>query len=189
MKMELIEIAPDCLYAVKYPGQQFDEYNRIFEDYGDFEIVHEFFERYKWKIDNFYVRELGIAADETEAFARYVVDEAVELEEHFEDLIDNTLDHKTPNLFGHFKILEGFEKEDMPAMKSYGNGRPSLLRVYAIEIEHNCMVIFYSGIKINRAISDCPVLCDNVIEKARQVIDFLKRNGATDIRGVKSIAL
>lgn len=187
--MEIIEIAQNCLYAIKYSDQQFDEYNRIFEEYGNFEKVHDFFETYKWEIENYYVRELGIAADETEAFTQYVIEEAIELEEHFENLIDNTLDGNTPDLYGHFKILEGFEKEDMPAMKSYGNKRPSLLRVYAIEIEPNCMVIFYSGIKITHTIGKCPVLGENVIKKARDVIDFLKANGATDLVGLKSIAI
>lgn len=41
--MEILEIQDDCLYAVKYPEEEYDEYNRIFEDYSNFDKVHEFF--------------------------------------------------------------------------------------------------------------------------------------------------
>lgn len=186
--MELLEIEPNCLYAIRYPDQEFDEYNRIFEDHSNFENVLDFFETYKWEIGNYYVKELGITPDETEAFAQYVVEEAVELEEYFEEMIDNSAIGASPNLKGHFTILEGFENEDTPALKSYGLKRPSLLRVYAIEVDDSCLIIFYSGIKIKLSISECPVLRENVLQKARQVIEFLKQEGATDLDGVKSLA-
>lgn len=186
--MDLFEIASGCLYAVKYHGETFDEYNRIFEDHSNLEKVLDFFETNKWKIGQYYVKELGIPADETEAYANIVIEETLELEEHFEYLIDNSLNHTTPDLRGHFKTLEGFENADMPAMKSYGLGDPSLLRVYAIEVDKQCLIIFYSGIKIEHSLSQCPVLKDNVISKAHQVIDFLIENDATDVPNLGKVA-
>lgn len=177
--MEIIIIEKDCLYAVKYPDQEHDEYNRIFEDYGDLEKVEEFFELYKWEIGQYYVTELGWNRDETQAYAQKVIAEAEKLEDKFEDLIDNTIDGINPGLSSEFLVLEGFENKDMPAMKSYGMGRPALLRVYAVEVSRNCLIIFYSGIKIQHEISNCPVLKDNVIQKARQVINFLEENEIT----------
>lgn len=89
----------------------------------------------------------------------------------------------------HFAVLEGFEKEQMPAMKSYGLKRPSLLRVYALEIARNCLIIFYSGIKIGKAISDCPVLKDNVLQKARALISFLHENEVLTKKDIDNLAI
>ena len=177
--MEIVIIERNCLYAVKYPEEEHDEYNRIFEDYGDINKVEEFFELYKWEIGQYYVTELGWSRDETEAYTQKVIEEAEALEDRFEDLIDNTIDGIPPGLGSHFVILEGFEDKPMPAMKSYGVGNPSLLRVYAIEVSHNCLIIFYSGIKIAHKISECPVLKDNVISKAHRIIAFLEEHGLT----------
>lgn len=186
--MEILEIQDDCLYAVKYPEEEYDEYNRIFEDYSNFDKVHEFFETHKWEIGQYYVKELGFNRNETEAYAQYVVDETIELEEYFEDLIDNTINHDIPSLYGHFEFLEGFEKEDIPAMKSYGLSKPSMLRVYAVEVNKQCLIIFYSGIKIEHSLSDCPVLKENVLSKAYQLIEFLKEKEVVCAEDVKRIA-
>ncbi len=186
--MDIVEIEKNYLYAVKYDDQEFDEYNRIFEDFTNLELVNEFFEHNKYKIGQYYVNELGYNRNETEAFSQYVINEAIELEEHFENLIDNTIEGNIPDLHGHFTILEGFENEDIPALKSYGLNRPSMLRVYAIEVDSNCLIIFYSGIKIEHSLSECPVLKDNVISKARLVLDFLKANGILDRENVIEIA-
>lgn len=186
--MVIFQIEPDYLYAVKYSDQACDEYNRIFEDLGDFEKVNLFFEENKWKIDEYYIRQLGIAATETEAFANQIINESVRLEEYFEQLIDNTVSKDSPNLFSHFKTLEGFENEDSPAMKSYGLASPSMIRVYAIEVDRKCYIIFYSGIKLRKRLSECPDLKDNVIRRARSVISFLKDNGITTVEEVRKIA-
>lgn len=187
--MELIEIESGCLYAIRYEGEKFDEYNRIFEQFSNLDYVLDFFETYKDNIGQYYVDELGLDREETEAFAQYVVDETIDLEEYIEQLIDNTLDHDLPDLKGHFKLLEGFEAEKMPALKSYGLQRPSLLRIYAIEVDRQCLVIFYGGIKIRHSISECPVLKDNVIQKARQTIEFLKSIGVLTAEDLANLAL
>lgn len=175
--MEIVPIQYSCLYAVQYDGETYDEYNRIFEEYADLETVHTFFEENKWKIGQYYIKELGWPATETEAYTNHVIQEVEELEDYFEDLIDNTTSGLSPSLSSHFMTLEGFEKEQTPAMKSYGLARPSLIRIYAVEVEHNCLIIFYSGIKINHSLSECPILKDNVLSKARNLISFLKENG------------
>lgn len=182
--MRLIEIEPKCIYAIKYPDEEFDEYNRIFEHHQDFDKVLCFFEAYHTDISQYLINELQISPKETEAYAKLVVEETIDLEEYFEDLIDNTLNGATPDLKGHFKILEGFESEAIPAVKSYGLNKPSMLRVYAIEVDRTSLVIFYSGIKIRHSISECPILKDNVLQRARRVISFLTERGATDIEGL-----
>ncbi len=185
--MEIVTIEQNYLYAVKYKDEQQDEYNRIFDYHSDFERVLGFFETNMHKIEDYYVSQLGLERHETEAYAQYVVDETIELEEYFEDLIDNSISDASPNLRGHFKILEGFEGKDFPALKSYGLNRPSLLRVYAIEMLDESLLIFYSGIKITKKIKDCPGLKDNVLQKAHLVISFLKREGIIDAEDLERV--
>lgn len=184
--MEFVIIELNHLYAVKYQDEEFDEYNRIFEDYSNHAKVSRFFELNKWKIGQYYVEELGWSRNETEAYTQRVIEETNKLEDVLEDLIDNSVDSIPPGLSSRFKILEGFEEESMPAMKSYGVGRPSLLRVYAIELNSDQLIIFYSGIKITHKLSDCPILKDNVIQKARRVIDFLKNNNILNVEDLNS---
>ncbi len=177
--MEIVIIQKDCLYAAKYDGETYDEYNRIFEEHGNRELVENFFEIHKWEIGQYYVSELGLSRDEVDAYTQRVVEEAEDFEDYFENLIDNTIDGVSPGISSNFVVLEGFEKEVMPAMKSYGLSRPSMLRVYAIEVSINCLIIFYSGIKIAHSIGESPVLKDNVIPKARRIIAFLEENDIT----------
>lgn len=48
--ISILTIQEDCLYAVKYENERFDEYNRIFEDYTNLSKVLHFFEENRWKI-------------------------------------------------------------------------------------------------------------------------------------------
>lgn len=186
--ISIYTIEDEHLYAVKYDDEEEDEYNRIFDDHSNLAYVLKFFEENKWQIGQYYVKEYGIPRNEIEAYAQRVVEETLELEEYFERLIDNSVNDATPDLLGHFELLEGFEKEDTPAMKSYGLNKPSMLRVYAIEVEKKCLIIFYSGIKIRYSLSECPVLKDNVIRKARQVIDFLQEKEVVSVEDLKNLA-
>lgn len=186
--MKIVTIQDGCLYAVHYDEEEFDEYNRIFEDHGSLPYVLDFFKANWLHIDQYYVNILGWGRNETEAYAARVVEEALQLEEYFETLIDNTEDGLTPDLHSHFITLEGFEKEKNPAMKSYGLKRPSMLRVYAVEVEDKCLIIFYSGIKIGGTLSKCPILKDNVIKRAWRLVNYLKSENVETVDGVRKLA-
>lgn len=93
-----------------------------------------------------------------------------------EDLIDNSIDNKIPYIKSRFITLEGYEDKTHPALKSYGVDRPSMLRVYAVEVDEKSLIIFYSGIKIQHSIQDSPILKDNVLTKANKLIAFLEEN-------------
>lgn len=65
-------------------------------------------------------------------------------------------------------------------MKSYGNGRPSFLRIYAIKLEPNVYVVTGGGIKLADSIQNSPDLQDHVFCNIKMVRDWLKRCGITD---------
>lgn len=73
-------------------------------------------------------------------------------------------------------------------MKCYGLKKPSMLRIYAIEVDRQCIVIFYGAIKIRHSLKDCPVLKDNVLSKARQTVDFLTSMGVAFAEDLESQA-
>lgn len=60
--MELIEYEEGIIYAVKWPDQEYDEYERLM-DYAEPAKVHEFIESHKWEIGQYYVDQLNIPRD------------------------------------------------------------------------------------------------------------------------------
>lgn len=65
-------------------------------------------------------------------------------------------------------------------MKSYGDGRPSLLRMYAIKMDRNTYLITGGGIKLGATIQESPGLQDHVIQNIDKVRAWLKENGIMD---------
>lgn len=183
--MELIEYEEGIIYAVKWPEQEFDEYERLI-DYAEPACVHQFIEQHQWEISQYYVNKLKIPRDRVDKWVKHITKEGEKLLDRLDQLIDNTIVGTTPDLFQHFKIIEGYESRDKPAMKSYGPDDPSMLRVYAIEIEQRCWIIFYSGIKIGKNFSDSPGL-EVVKDKANQVIAYLETNGVISLDDLKTL--
>ena len=65
-------------------------------------------------------------------------------------------------------------------MKSYGPGRPSFLRIYAIKLKNNLYVITGGGIKLADTIQNSPDLKDHVIKNIDKVRAWLKDIGIID---------
>lgn len=69
---------------------------------------------------------------------------------------------------------------EYPPMKSYGSGRPPLLRMYAIKIQPNCYLITGGGIKLADTIQNSPELKDHILQDIDKVRSWLKTNGIID---------
>ena len=65
-------------------------------------------------------------------------------------------------------------------MKSYGTGRPSFLRMYAIKLKSNLYVITGGGIKLADKIQDSPDLQKHVLQNIDKVRTWLIQNGIID---------
>ena len=65
-------------------------------------------------------------------------------------------------------------------MKSYGTGRPPLLRMYAIKMGKNEYLITGGGIKLADTIQNSPGLKDHVLQNIDRVRRWLKNNGVLD---------
>lgn len=184
--MKIIEIEPGILYSVKNDDEIYDEYNRIFESYSDFSYTLDFFHKYGLKINDYYVNATGIPRTEPEAYAEKVVMEALDLEERFENLVDNVKEGLTPDFHREFQWLEGTSGYPLTGLKWGKIDSASMLRIYAVEVETNCLIIVYGGIKITHKLSDCPLLATAVM-RVKELIFYLKQNNVTSISEFKDL--
>jgi len=134
--MDIEAIYEPYIYSVRYDDQAENEYDRLFGAWNDVSYVVRFMEQYKNYLNNPIWEE---NLREPEAAARKVRDEAIELEELFDQLYQNTIDGKQPDFDFHFKPLDGDYKYAIlyVPMKSYGTQKPSFLRIYAIKLQSN----------------------------------------------------
>ncbi|MBD5292291.1 MAG: hypothetical protein HDS23_03440 [Bacteroides sp.] len=184
--MKIIEIEPGILYSVWYDHEIYDEYNRIFESYSDFTYTLDFFNKYNLRINDFYVSATGIPRTDPEGYAEKVVTECLELEERFENLVDNVKDGLTPDFHEEFQWLEGTPGFPLTGLKWGKIDSASMLRIYAVEVESNCLIIVYGGIKISHKLSECPML-ETAVRKVQDLIFYLRQNDATTISDFKDL--
>lgn len=173
--MEFIEIYPPYIYSVKYEGNDENEFDRLFNEWNDMELVMDFLMQNKEYLNS----QIWNAVKEPEMAARQVLDEAEKLEDLFEILENNTKRDNKPDYDSFFKCLDGkyqYELEYIP-MKLYGSNRPSLLRMYAIKLEDNVYIITGGGIKLSRTIQESPGINKNIIHNIDMVRAWLKKNG------------
>lgn len=179
--MEIISIfAPDnYLFAVQYESQEEDEYTRLlYTEWQDLEKILAFMQENSMILENNSTWEkikLPFLA------TQQVLKEANDLIEIFQKLNENTKHNIQPNFDDHFKFLDGPYKNmvELIPMKSYGNGRPSLLRIYAIKLDTNTYVITGGGIKLCDTIQNSPGIKEHVLQNINLVRNFLRTNGIT----------
>lgn len=176
--MEIIAIFPPYIYSVKYDDRNENEYDRLFDEWNDVTTVLDFLMQHRDMLK----ASVWEKVSEPELAARQILDEAEALEQLFEELNSHTVKGDKPDFDSHFHYLDGkykFELEYEP-MKSYGDGRPSLLRMYAIKMDRNTYLITGGGIKLGATIQDSPDLKDSVIQNIDSVRAWLKENGIMD---------
>ena len=178
IELEIITIYPKYIYSVQYDDVEENEFDRLFQQWNDMGYVTQFFDTYQ----EFLKSPVWQNISEPEDAARQVLHEAIDLEDLFDELNDNTVNGKEKDFDSHFHYLEGKYKYELerPPMKSYGTDRPSLLRIYAIKMDTNTYLITGGGIKLAEKIQDSPDLKDHVLNNIDQVREFLKANGIMD---------
>ena len=175
--MEIEEIYKPYIYSIKYDGQVLSEFDRLFDAWNDITEVVEFMRSHQEFLNNPIWGERYIP----ESAARKVRDEAIELEKLFGELCNNADHGETPDFDSYFKFLGGkYQVYEYIPMKSYGTGRPSFLRMYAIKLKNNLYVITGGGIKLADKIQDSPDLQNHVIQNIDKVRAWLIQSGIID---------
>ena len=175
--MEVDEIYKPYIYSIKYDGQEECEFDRLFDDWNDMTRLVEFMTVNQEYLNN----PIWGERYTPEKAARKVRDEAVELEDLLFDLCKNTDEGKVPDFDSHFKFLDGkYQVYEYVPMKSYGTGKPSFLRMYAIKLKSNLYVITGGGIKLADTIQNSPDLKNHVLQNIDKVRIWLIENGIMD---------
>ena len=184
IELEIIAIYPPYIYSIQYDDVEENEFDRLFQQWNDMGYVTQFFDTYQ----EFLKSPIWQNISEPEDAARQVLHEAIDLEDLFDELNDNTVNGKEKDFDSHFHYLEGKYKYELerPPMKSYGTDRPSLLRIYAIKMGTNTYLITGGGIKLAEKIQDSPGLKDHVLNNIDRVREFLKANGIMDSDDMES---
>ena len=176
--MEIIEIYSPYIYSIQYDGQEDNEFDRLFSDWMDVERISDFMERNK----EYLKASVWAKVPEPESATRQVLNEAEDLVSLFDELAVNTQNGNKPDFDSHFHYLEGKYKYELQyqPMKSYSNGHPALLRIYAIKMDKNTYLITGGGIKLADTIQNSPDLKEHVLQNIDRVRDWLKANGIMD---------
>lgn len=179
--MKIISIfAPDTyLFSIQYDEQEEDEYTRLlYTEWNELDKVLGFMQENSELLKTDYtwdkIKSPFLAASQ-------VLKEADDLRELFHELNKNTKNGKHPNYDDHFQFLNGPYKNvyELVPVKSYGNEKPSLLRIYAIKLDTNKYLITGGGIKLCRKIQDSPGIKNDVLKNINKVRNFLIKNGIT----------
>ena len=175
--MEIEEIYKPYIYSIKYDGQDSSEFDRLFDAWNDMAEVVEFMQSHQEYLNN----PIWGKCYTPESAARKVREEAIELEDLFFFFFKNADQGKTPDYDSHFNFLGGkYQVYEYIPMKSYGTGRPSFLRTYAIKLKSNLYVITGGGIKLADKIQDSPDLQKHVLQNIDKVRTWLIQNGIID---------
>ncbi|WP_321298941.1 hypothetical protein [Marinifilum fragile] len=145
--MEIVPIFDDILYAIKYDGEQSDEFERLFDLWRDPEYLEEFFEEHKSDINGGFWGCISIE----EAILKTLSDA-----QHFEDRFQELSKHQSGDLLSAlsklFKPLHDSQTRVIPLNKS--KARETWLRIYALRLDDDAYIITGGAIKLTKAMQD-----------------------------------
>lgn len=176
--MKIVGIFPPYIYSIQYDEQCENEFDRLLGQWNDVSYVVKFLTDY----ESYLKKPLFSRISTPLLAAQQVLKEAENLEELFYTLSENAETGQHPDFDTHFKYLDGkyrYEIHHIP-MKSYGDGHPSLLRMYAIKLDTNTYVITGGGIKLGKEIQSSPDLQNHIMQNIDKVRAWLIENNITD---------
>ena len=165
------------LYAMQYPGQEVDEFERLFDLWNDVEYVQQFCMANQSFIASEYFN--GVSTDSLEV---QIIDEASELEIVLAAYCDGGFEGNGKTLEMLFRPLNNNEflfpvRQETKAKLNDRNYFPRpLLRIYAIRLGKNTFVVTGGAIKLTRKMSEHP---DTRKERNKLTLikNFLKQAG------------
>lgn len=165
----------DCSIYVT-PSEYETELDKIQDQLQDPLFVRNFIKspRSGWKIGNFKNSSLRL-------LTRAVLKEAGDLFDKLDELLEESQDGNCFDLlFDNFKEISIKEKYNLPGRrKMYTYDHDSLLRLYGIRLNNNCIIITGVGLKFVDAMQDCKAL-QLELNKMNYLIDWLNENKITD---------
>ncbi|MDE5796445.1 MAG: hypothetical protein K2H75_04990 [Muribaculaceae bacterium] len=206
--MEIVKIYVPNLYAIRYDGDKLNIYKLVYECLTDADYLQQFFDTFKDRISTHIVSSLGYPREETEEYISEVHDRMIDIVEEIREVCLDIRDGKAKDFGTMFEPHSRQDIRQLPVgggsstkyalpylpVKCWGSGRkPSLVRIYAIELALDCYIIIYGGIKIDLDTNHCPTfdrngnettLEDEIRSKVSSVARFLSEKGIVDKAGL-----
>lgn len=177
--MEIVSIFAKNLFAFRYPEDEMDEFERLFDCWTDVEFLETFFDE----------NEIDITGDfwhtTVEGAVRRTLEEARLFEKKMLLLAANSEQQETPDLDCLFKPLDNMDSGlvELSLNKSYGVNSPSWLRIYAIKLESNCYIVTGGAIKLTKKMNGIPHL-EKELRKMDHCKRWLRSKGIIDSDGI-----
>lgn len=206
--MDIVKIYEPYIFAVKYDGDRFHIYRLVYNRLTDEEYLSRFFETFKFRISDYLVSVLGYPREETEEYISEVNDRMIDIDEEIEQICKAIRAGQFDDFGQMFEPHSKIDIRKLPdgggksnkygtqylPVKCWGlKGKPSLVRIYAIELALDCYIIIYGGIKIDLDTNTCPVFDENgnevtleseIQRRMVSVCGFLERHGIIDKEGL-----
>jgi len=164
--MKIVSIFEDHLYSFKYPGEEFDELERLLDEWNDIEWLRNFFIENKQDL-KYYNIDIDEAIIETrkeaKAFRKKLIDLSGTVMLDLDSMFANLDDYDT-------RII------NLAKQKS----RRRWLRLYALRIDANKYVITGGAIKLTQAMKERPHT-ENELKKLVHCRNYLKEQGVFDV--------
>lgn len=206
--MKIRKISPPYLYAAHYTEDKLNIYRLTYEKLTDIDYLSDFFDRFKDRISDYLVSQLEIERDEIEEYQAEVNDRMIDIDEEMVSLCKDIMDGKAKDFGNYFEPHSSKDFRQNPdgggkskkyntgylPVKCWGSSKPSLVRIYAIELTKSCYIIIYGGIKIDLDTNDCPdidkegketVLEEEIRKRVVTVCNFLQEKGIIDPEGLE----
>lgn len=205
--MEIVEIYRPSLFAIRYDGDRLNIYRLVYQDLVDEKYLSKFFDTFGHRISEYLVNAYGYPRSETEEYIAEVNDRMIDIDEEIHQICLEILEGKRADFGTMFVPHSSQDIRNVPdgggrsqryginylPVKCWGSDKPSLVRIYAIELTKECYIIIYGGIKIDLNTTDSPVFDKNgnissleieIEKRVRIVSRFLAENGIIDKEGL-----
>lgn len=183
--MELVRVYShnhNILLAMKFDGNDSDEFRNAFNQWQDVEYLEDFFETHQSDLQTPFYQNLFGTISVEDAVQR-TLSESQAFEAYLRARIQLAAKQNIKILNDEiFKPLDEFKKTtklDYEANKAYGLASKSWLRLYAIRITATIFVVSGSAIKLTKAMQDRPHT-QKELQKLKKTAQFLKAIGFQD---------
>ncbi|TLU98886.1 hypothetical protein [Dyadobacter luticola] len=169
--IELVQIVPEHLYAVRYEGNEQNEYDRIFDSWDDIEYLDQFF---TYNADDLLTPFYDFCTIE-EAVSKTLIEASKFDDRLFKAASNGQFSVEMADIFKPLvqSIKRGGKWEES---KAYGPERKSWLRLYAIRTSYDVYVVTGGAIKLTRKMEDREHTRIE-LKKLNVVAQFLRNNG------------
>jgi len=164
--MEIVPIFDAHLYSFKYPGEEFDELERLLDEWNDIEMLRNFFEENSQDLKYFQI-EVDDAIIQTRKEANALRKKLINLSKTV-----------NPDLDSMFANLDDYETRIVPLAKQKSKRR--WLRIYALRIDTNTYIITGGAIKLTHEMKD-RLHTAKELDKLESGRNYLKDQGVFDI--------